>query len=304
MLDNRSTACWFLTPKDAPVFCLLGRAGDSILMFPAFLEIYKRIGFKPRIIVSEEYAGVYDGISYAQPIPVGLHWWGGIPMARKMAESLSKKAIVPQWWLEPCPIPPEYRGTFALQCHGQEWGVNLALWSNFMTSMYSRAGFTRDEMLRLPCVFDRRNPDREAELIAKLYPPMMRKKRLLLTNFTGISSPFGYQPELFPVIHRFARHFHIVDLGNVKAHRIYDMLGLYDIAAGILTCDTATAHLAHASSVPAIWFTVDGWTSSEPRGNVALHIKYNETPRRLNEVAETLQSWANASHPRLEPVLA
>ncbi len=104
--------CWFLTPKHGPVFSLLGRFGDSILMFPAFLEIYKRVGFKARIIVSEEYASVYDGISYAQSIPVGLHWWGGVPMARKMAQSLSAHAIFPQWWLEPDPMPAEYRGTF------------------------------------------------------------------------------------------------------------------------------------------------------------------------------------------------
>ncbi len=290
MLDNSDT-CWFLTAKHAPVFSLLGRLGDTILMYPAFLEIYKRTGFKPRIIVSQEYASVYQGITFAEAIVVNLNWWQGVPKARAMAAALSGNAIFPQWWLEPDPMPAEYKGTFNLTCHGHEWGVNLALWPNFMVSMYSRAGFTRDEMLALPLVFDRRNPTREAELIAKLYPPPLRKKPLLLTNFTGISSPFGFTPELFPTIHRFAKHYHIVDLGNVRAYRIYDLLGLYDIAAGLITVDTATAHLAHASKVPTIWMSVDGWCGSEARGNVALHFNYNSTPQRLNDVAAVLERW-------------
>ncbi len=283
--------CWFLEPKHAPVFSLLGRAGDTILMFPAFREIHRRTGFKPRIVVSTEYAGLYDGISYATAVPASLQWWTGVPKARAIAAALASDACFPQWWLEPDPMPAEYKGTFNLTCHGNSWGVNVALWPNFMTSMYSRAGFTRDEMLALPLVFDRRNLKREAELIAKLYPPVLRKKPLLLTNFTGISSPFGFLPELHPTLHRFARDFHTVDLGNVRATRLYDLLGLYDIAAGIITIDTATLHLAHATPTPYIAFTVDGWTSSEPRGNVALHVKYNETTRRLAEVAAVLDSW-------------
>jgi len=122
-------------------------------MFPAFLEIYRRTGLKPRIIVSEEYASVYDGISFVDSIPVGLNWWGGVPQARALALSLSKNAIFPQWWLEPDPMPAAYRGTFNLTCHGHSWGVNIDLWPNFMASMYSRAGFTREEMMQLPLVF-------------------------------------------------------------------------------------------------------------------------------------------------------
>jgi hypothetical protein len=212
---------------------------------------------------------------------------------------------VPHWWNDlECPIPPEYRGQFTLQCHAQAHGVNLALWPDFMTSMYSRAGFTADEMRRLPLLFDRRNPKREADLLAKLYPPVLRKKPLLITNFTGISSPFGFLPELYPTLHRFARDFHFVDLGNVRAHRIFDLLGLYEAAAGIVTIDTATLHLAHATPTPYIAFTVNSWCQSVPRGNVALHIDYNSTPRRLTEIADMLNSWRRVPKPVPTPVLA
>ncbi len=289
MLDTAGQ-CWFLGPKQAPGFIQLGRTGDLILLLPAFLEIFKRTGYKSNVVVSDEYAGVLDGVSYVKPHSLRLHWWQGIPVAKVYAQTLWGGAAVVQWWNE-CPIPPEYRGSFTLQCHGHNHGVNIELWPDFMTSMYARAGFTREEMLRLPLFFDRRNPTREAELVVRLYPVPLRKRPLLLTNFTGISSPFGFLPELWPTIQRFARDFHIVDLGNVKATRIFDLLGIYDMAAGLLTCDTATAHLAHGSKVPTIWFTVDGWCGSQPRGNVALHVPYNSTPRRLTEIAQVLDSW-------------
>jgi hypothetical protein len=194
-----------------------------------------------------------------------------------------------------CPIPKEYRGTFNLTCFGHNWGVNLSLWPNFMASMWERCGFTQAEMVSLPLVFDRRNPIRERELLNHIWPFRMRNKPLLLYNFTGISSPFGFVPELYPVIQQFSRDFHIVDLGKIRAHRIFDLLGAYDVAAGLISSDTATAHLAHASNVPTIWMTVDSWCASTPRGNVALHFGYNETPRRLQDVTAILQSWRNGN---------
>jgi len=286
---------------DAPVLVLLGRAGDTILMLPAFMEIHRRTGLKPRIIVSDEYANIYDGVSYVDPIPQPLHWWQGVEKARIIASALSQNAVLPQWWLGKCPIPAEYRGTFNLTCFGHNWGVNLALWPNFMSSMWERCGFTREEMVTLPLVFDRRNPVREDELLRQIWPIPMRKKPLLLYNFTGISSPYGFVPEMFPVIQRFARDFHIVDLGKIRAKRIFDLLGAYDVAAGLISSDTATAHLAHASKVPTIWMSVDGWCGSTPRGNVALHFGYNETPRRLQDVSAVLQSWLDGSS-RMVPV--
>ncbi len=275
-----------------PVFVQLGRTGDLILLLPAFLEIFKRTGLKPTVIVSEEYADVLDGVSYVTPYPVPLHWWDGIQKAKRIAKLMASDYALPHWWNDAeCPIPPEYRGEHTLQCHGREHGVNLALWPNFMASMYSRAGFTMDEMMRLPLVFDRRDAGREKALLDRVWPPKLRGKLLLLYNFTGISSPFGYVPELYPHLNAMRERFTVVDLGPIRATRIYDLLGLYDVAVGLITCDTATAHLAHASKVPTVWFTASGWTGSTPRGNVALHVSYNDTVKRIPDLVDVLVGW-------------
>lgn len=280
--------CW-LVPKSPPCFIQLGRFGDLILLFPAFKLIYDRTGQRPIVIVSNDYASVFDGISYAQPYPIKAHWFLEMPKARDIAARLFGGGIVPQWWNETNPkgVPP---GPQVLQCHGEKWGVDINKYPDFGTSMWIRAGFTREEMMTAPLVFDRRSPERE-ESLAKLYVQPNRK--LLLYNFTGISSPFGYVPEMMRVLSDYQTRFRMINIGAIKASRIYDLLGLYDLAVGLITIDTATGHLAPASKVPTIWFTVPGWTRSVPRGNVALHMPYNHFPKRASEIRPVLERWAN-----------
>jgi hypothetical protein len=153
-------ACWMIPPTQAPCFIQLGRFGDLILLFPAFKAIYDRTGHKPIVMVSTEYASVFDGILYAKPFPVHWHWWQGIPEARRLAEEQFGGAIIPQWWHEPPKdnlLDQQQRGGTVLQCHGHEWGINVERWPNFMTSMWERAGFTAEEMRTLPLVFDLRD---------------------------------------------------------------------------------------------------------------------------------------------------
>lgn len=287
---NAASLCWFIGRKEAPLFVLLGRAGDSILMLPAFRAIHERTGFKPRVIVSTEYSSLYDGVSYVDPIPVALQWWEGVPKARLMAEELAGGAIFPQWWLGDCPIPKEYRGTFNLTCHGKAWGVNLALWPGFMQSMWERAGFTQDEMRTLPLVFDRRNAVREAALLKQVLGTDPRP--VLLHHFAGISSPFQFAPEVLnPLTQRFGKHFKLVDLAKVHATRIFDLLALFERAKGALLCDSAPLHLSAATPTPRVCFIANGWTGSVPKGNVALALRYAETPAKLSAIMDTVASW-------------
>lgn len=290
----------FVKKCDRPGFVLLGRTGDLLIMLPAFKAIHDRTGLKPYCIVSHEYASIFDGVSYAEPISIREHWWKGMPVARKLARERFGSAIIPQWWNTVEGPGHKETGEFVLQSHGHEWGINLEKWPNFMTSMWDRAGFSPEEMRSLPLVMDRRNFAREQMLLANY---TRQRKPLLLYNFTGVSSPYGFTPDVMPVLWRYQSHFTLVDIGRIKAHRIFDLLGLYDAAAGLISIDTATAHLANASKVPAVWYTVDGWNGSVPRGNVALHVSYNNTRNRLKELEDVLEKWKHDSS-SLQPVSA
>lgn len=286
--------CWWV-PKSPPVFVVLGRYGDLILLLPAFLEIYRRTGLKPIVIVSSEYASVLEGVSYVVPDIVKEGWWAGIPKARERGRQRYGSVVVPQWWNDAETAGDivedvHKEGVRVLQSHGQNWGVDMRANPDFGTSMWHRAGFTRAEMLSLPLVFDRRSPEREELLLKQWCQP---GRKLLLYNFTGISSPFGYIPEVGRTMADYRTKFQMLDLGQIRAQRIYDLLGLYDKAVGLVTSDTATAHLAPATNIPTVWFTVPGWTSSVPRGNVALHIPYDQYPKRASELRPVLNQWAS-----------
>jgi hypothetical protein len=154
--------------------------------------------------------------------------------------------------------------------------------------MWNRLGFSRAQMLSEPLVIDRRDSSREEALYDQ---HVHTKKPLVLFNFTGVCSPFGYVPEMMRLLSDFRSRCELVDLGKIRGKRIYDLLGLYDRAVGLITIDTATAHLAPASQVPTLWFTVNSTGESVPRGNVALHIKYNDAPKRLSDIYNLLHSW-------------
>lgn len=279
--------CWAL-PKKPPVFVQLGRYGDLILLLPAFKLIHERTGKKPVVIVSDEYASVLDGVSYVTPHPIKAHWWSGMPKARAIAESMGG-GIIPQWWndKQSTDVP---KGPTVLQCHGDKWGIDIHKYPDFGTAMWVRAGFTRKEMIETPLVFDRRSPEREEELVKRY---VRGNRKLLLYNFTGVSSPFGYIPEMSRLLSDYRNKFQLLDLGEITATRIYDLLGLYDRAAGLITIDTSTGHLAAASRVPTVWFTVPTWSTSVPRGNVALHIPYDQFPKRASEIRPVLDRWAS-----------
>lgn len=285
--------CWWL-PKHPPVFCVLGRYGDLILLLPAFLEIYRRTKLKPIVIVSRDYASVLDGVSYVTPDVVKEGWWAGIPTARAMAQLKYGHVIVPQWWNDAetagdIAEDMNASGVRVLQSHGHQWGVNMDANPDFGTSMWRRAGFSRKEMLSLPLVFDRRSSERE-DMLIKMHVQTGRK--LLLYNFTGISSPFGYVVEMTHLMADYRNSFQMLDLGSIKAKRIYDLLGLMELAVGIITIDTATLHMCPAVKTPSVMFCVDGWTSSVPRGNCVFHCHYSEFPKRASELKKVLNEWS------------
>lgn len=285
--------CWMFQPAP-PCYVLGGRFGDILQMLPCFHEIHRRTGIRPVVISSKAYASVYCGVSYVEVNTVDKGWWEMVPDAKRLAESLYGNAHVVQFWQ----LPPKHddaigfrgKGWTTLQCHGNEHGVNMALDPDYGTSMARRCGFTRDEWVHLPLVIDRRNSFREQQLVDAMLP--RERRPVILYNFKGCSSPFPFTPEVVNAMTReFSRDFRLLDLGKVAASHIYDLLGLYDRAAGIVTSDTATAHLAVASKIPAIWFCVDGWTGSVPRGNVAFSCRYNAVPGNLSHVLDVIRGW-------------
>lgn len=287
--------CW-LFKGAPPAFILLGRYGDVIQVLPCLLAIYQRTAMKPVLIISDEYASVLEGVSYVTPHPIHAHWWKGIVQARQIARTLYGNAVVPQWWYDDTNharmVTESSKGDFVIQCHGIEWGVDMSKHPDYGTSMASRLGFTQEEWVNLPLVFDKRVKVREETFARKVIGADPRP--VILYNFSGNSSPFGGAPEVLNgVRNTFGRIFRFLDLGSIHAFRIFDLLGFYDYpkTVGLLTSDTSTLHLAPASGIPYIGFTVNSWSSSVPKGNCVLHVKYNDVRARTKEIVDQVGRW-------------
>lgn len=240
----------------------LGRNGDLLIVLRALKVIHDITKQKPKLMVSYEYASLLEGVSYVEPVIIREQWWQGIPKAREIAKRM-------------------FGGGQVLQCHGSEWGVDMKEANNFQESMWKRTGVPLALMRHTPLVFDQRDKTRESVLRAAWMKP---GKPTLLYNVTGVSSPFPHSKLLLQALHTFKDRFNIVDIGRVKAHRIYDLLGLYDYAACLVTTDTATLHLACGSSVPYVALTVGGWNTAVPCGNCIYQSHYADFPANVANV--------------------
>jgi hypothetical protein len=144
-----------------------------------------------------------------------------------------------------------------------------------------------------PLYFDLRSEMREAELVKKYDDG----RPMLLLSLKGVSGPYKDADRLRgEIIERWGQRLNIVDLPSVKAKRFYDLLGLYDMAALLVTIDTSTLHLAAASQVPAIEllsFEPEDWHGSVPRGNCILSMKYREVRGREAEIHEMIAQRVN-----------
>lgn len=291
-----------MIPKVAPCFVQLGRFGDLIQMLPAFKAIFDRTNERPVVAVSTEYASVLDGISYVLPWVLNLPWSTGVAHARGIVEIDYPSAISLQFWNDSKRqfASEVMRQAVTLQCHGESWRVDLDKWPDYGTAMWSLAGFNRQEMLDLPLEFDLRDLQRE-QTLANL--TLHRTLPNILVNWKGISSPFPMVPEYQRILGQYRKRFHFVDLATVKAHRIYDLLGLYDRAVGLITVDTATLHLAPASKVPYIAFTRGDWSGSIPKGRCVCRINYHEAEKRMGYFKEILDVWAACHDPQRQPAL-
>ena len=172
-----------------------------------------------------------------------------------------------------------------------------------MYSEWRAAGFTRQQLASLPLVFDRRNSDREAFLRSCFFNA---RKPTVLYNFSGISNPMPAEPEVLNALAPLRDRINLVNLRDITAHRIYDLLGLYDGSLCLITGDTATLHLAAASQVPLVALVANGGAGSIVKGNCVLKLRYKDVGAQVGSirlaVEKLLKNYeANKSGMRLEP---
>ena len=264
-------------------YLLLGRTGDIASVLP-FLKHEADAGEKPRLVVSKDYSGVLEGVSYVEAVEFagkveqlkdGWDWSRG-----QFGEVKSLQVI-------------GERNTVA-ECTYQPAGQDGARTTSFVKEAWKLAGKMPLWDSVLPLVFDRRDPAREEKLIVScgLKKPG-RKKPLILVSTSGTSSPFPHADLLYQLVWlKFKGRFNVLRLP--QAERFYDLLALYERAHCLVTTDSAPLHLARACpDLPVMALTNDRpllWNGSAWLPNWHWCCRYHDFPDRALQLLEAIHT--------------
>jgi hypothetical protein len=264
--------------RNPPAFVQMGRVGDLILMLPAWRAWAQRSGRPTVVVTSREFGQVLEGASYVQPVMLNYSWYD------------AGKA---QMW-----AMGKYPRVIVTQLHGTGIQTVPDDLPSYSLSMWKKTGLM-DEYHDLPLVFDQRNPNREKNLIART---LTSPKPVILMKFDAWTSPFDESNHVKVCMREMlSDRFQLVDLDKVVADRVYDLLGLFDMAVGLVTVDTMALHLAAASKVEYVAFTRDdGQSGSIPKGNVVLQIGYRQWNEQRYAFELQMKLWLAKSHHKIK----
>lgn len=108
----------------------------------------------------------------------------------------------------------------------------------------------------LPTVFDRRDREGEADAVSR-YVPHPDGRPLLAYNLTGKSSEYKHAGIQREWIDSSFPGFRKIDVGAICLPKIHHLLGILDVADVLISTDTSTLHLAHATMTPTVAFVSD-----------------------------------------------
>jgi predicted GH43/DUF377 family glycosyl hydrolase len=113
-------------------------------------------------------------------------------------------------------------------------------------------------------------------------------KPMVLVAPKGKSAPFEHAECLVEYLKDELPDCNVVDLSKIQAERVYDLLGLFDYAAILVSIDTMHLHLSRASKVPVAALVRDDvpWKGSPWRPSHVFHCRYSEFMVRAKELSE------------------
>lgn len=252
-----------------PAVMQLGRYGDILNILPLLFYLNER-GQRNTLFVAREFESVKNHITYADvevfPGPFE-DYHGGCTFAKaRQLNPLLKASVYGKNFIYKRETP------------------------NFCQEAYHRCSpeygrmFANHEFDKIR--LDTTPHGHEGMILAKYLPK--REKPIVLMNFNTISSPLPDANKWKSVINlELGTDYTVLDLGEVRAPSLLDLVALYQRADLLITADTGTLHLAGATDLPYIAFQNDLWESwfmGYTRGNCILKVKYSQQGIARNQV--------------------
>lgn len=262
----------------------LSKFGDILSIAPILFAEFQKTGERQVLVVAREYASILDGFSYIKPLV-----YEGAADDLRGAVKFAKQS---------------FSQVMVLQTHG-----NMPVQQtcpSFQHDQWKRAGYI-DQFDLLPLVIDGRSKLRERILFRKHIrehkgTSNYYEKYIVFADHSQ-SSPFLYKEDLARMLHdQFGSKYQIVRLSELRAERIYDLVGLFERAQCIITVETAHLHLARAVGVPTIVLATDRWRGSAFRSGFRFYCRYAEWERRKTRLMFEVESALRGiSGPELKP---
>lgn len=276
---------------DQTLYVQLGKIGDICNLLP-LLQADAEAGHRSKLMVASEFAPVLEGCGYVEPVIYsGPHY--EIAKAVQEASKTGCRVICAQF---NGPIDETREYTY------RPAGQTGAVTTSFNIESWQVANRLKDWYRYLPLVFDRRSPEREAKLVeTHMVKRRGTQKRWVLLYTGGASSPFPYAQLLRELVRlEFDRAgYGIIDLGNVKADRFYDLLALYERAHVLISTDSAPLHLARAvPSLPVVALANDKpllWNGSAWQPNHIWHGRYSDFPHQAQNMMWAIEKVSHKS---------
>lgn len=264
--------------NNATVFVQLGKTGDLINMLPVAHHHFKTTGERPYIMVARDFASVLDGVSYVKPYPVDLTVHE-LNKAMALASQTFSKVIKTQ-----------------IYGHNHKQETLCASWPQESWRQAGCLEHFHDPEWKL--VFDARNTVREQGIVTKLF---RTNKPKIVTNLTSADTcPFPNGNSILNGLRLQFPQYEVVDIGQLRCERLYDLIGVYEKAYIIVSIDTATSHLAAAVDVPLVALVnPNHWLGPVQRYNCVERIPYTEASlQRVCDAIRKTPEWMKQERER------
>lgn len=249
----------------------LGRFGDVINALPLAERLADDQGSPIDFITHSDFYNLLGCVSYvrAHVAPV---------------ERVDECEAARTWALE------HWSRILVAQTHGN--ADQRRLMHNFAAEAYRLAGMP-DLYNGGKVNIDKRSRSREEHLWRACAARLDLNRPLIAFNLGGLSSPFSGAAVFEQRLREIARSagWELLDLSQIRAIRLYDLLGILDRCDALITTDTSTLHLARASDVATIELVNDTpWLASDAGPHSLLRRRYHEALSSLPGISASLEN--------------
>lgn len=257
-------------------FINLGRAGDTLNILPMVRAEAQRLGAPVPVHIAAPYAPILARTTYAQAVPQGNN------LNAVRATYLRHRGRYDRLY-----VPQAYGDHIATRAHQQD---------SFAIEQYDRCNMIH--LWGAPLILDARRHALERAAIEAAGGPWPSGRPIILANLAGKSGrlPPAVAEAIGLALATGLPGAQIVRLDSLRAACVGDLLGLYELAAALVTIDTATYHLARAvPALPVVYLHPEGWTAAPARETYA-DFTYDQAGRDPEAVAEATKEALCLTH--------